>query len=97
MAKKIAERKEEEGKFQCARCGFNKAECLEYVDNELLCQNCIYLKQTLKERDIKNLGDLIGELENDDDVGETYEGTITPIKGFTVVLTAKDILMPEVA
>ena len=96
MATKIAERKEEE-KFQCARCGFDKAECLEYVDYELLCQNCIYLKQSLKERDSKNLSDLIGTIEEEEDVGETYEGTVAPIKGFTVLLTADDILMPEVA
>ena len=96
MSTKIVERKEE-GKFQCARCGFDKAECLEYVDCELLCQNCIYLKQSQKERDSKNLGDLIGELENEGDVEETYEGTVVPVKGFTVLLTESDVLMPEVA
>ena len=89
--------KKKEDKLQCARCGFNKAECLEYVNCELLCQNCIYVRLSEKERDSRNLSDLIGELEEDGDVGETYEGTVAPIKGLTVLLTTDDVLMPEVA
>ena len=97
---KIADRKEKEGKLQCVRCGFNKAECLEYTPEGLLCQNCILLRMTQKEREAKNLSDLIGKMEedeDDDDVGETYEGTATPVKGFTIELTNTEILMPEVA
>jgi late competence protein required for DNA uptake (superfamily II DNA/RNA helicase) len=58
MAKAIVKRKEE-GELKCSRCGFTNADCLEYVDHELLCQNCIFLKMTEKERDTRNLGDLI--------------------------------------
>ena len=97
MAKLIAKKKEEEGKLKCVRCGFNKAECLEYTPEGLMCQNCIYLRLSGKERDSRNLSDLIGAMEEDEDVGETYEGTVSPIKGFTVLLTSEDVLMPEVA
>ena len=114
MAKKIAERKEEDlsepqvpkssllveerkSELKCVRCGFNVAECLEYTPEGLMCQNCIYVRLSEKERDSKNLGDLIDTIEEEGDVGETYEGTVSPVKGFTVLLTSEDVLMPEVA
>lgn len=97
MANKIAKKKEEESKLQCVRCGFNVAGCLEYTPEGLMCQNCIYIRLTEKERDARNLSNLIGTMEEDGDVGETYEGAVSPVKGFTVLLTSEDVLMPEVA
>ena len=98
MAKIIARKEEEEEeKLKCVRCGFNKAECLEYTLEGLMCQNCIFLRLSEKERDSRNLGDLIGEIEGEDDVGETYEGTVAPYKGLTVMFSAEDVTMPEVA
>ena len=94
---KMAKKKEEESKLKCVRCGFDKAECLEYVDYELLCQNCILLKHLEKERDSSNLSNLIATMEEEEDVGEAYEGTVTPIKGFTIFFTSDDVLMPGVA
>ena len=100
MDRKISKREKEEGKLKCVRCGFDKAECLEYTVEGLMCQNCIFLRMTEKEREAKNLSELIGKMEegeDEDDVGETYEGTRTPVKGFTIELTNTDILMPGVA
>ena len=89
-------RKDKE-KFQCARCGFNKAECLEYVDHELLCQNCIYLKQTEKDRDVQNLQDLIETKIDDEDIEEEYGSFMKAPKGFTLEITNEDILIPKLA
>jgi late competence protein required for DNA uptake (superfamily II DNA/RNA helicase) len=98
MAKVIGKRKEkEEEKLKCVKCGFEKAECLEYTPEGLMCQNCIFLRLSEKERDAKNLSDLIGKMEEEGDVDETYEGTVSPVKGFTVLLTSEDVLMQEIA